>query len=60
MLVEPQSPVPQISEKVIKLMGGRPDKAIDCSGAEFSVQLAIEVSFVFVSDFQYTDYVREI
>lgn len=40
----------QVSEKVIECLGGRPDKAIDCSGAEFSVLLAIEVRYRWASD----------
>ncbi|KAK6631346.1 hypothetical protein RUM44_005872 [Polyplax serrata] len=42
LLSQAQSSVAQVSEKVIECLGGRPDKAIDCSGAEFSVLLAIE------------------
>ena len=44
VLIDTNSNVMDTTKKIIDLMGDCPDKAVDCSGAEFSVLLSIHVS----------------
>lgn len=44
VLVKPNEDVISVAKKIHDLVGDYPDKSIDCSGFEASIQLAIEVS----------------
>ena len=36
------------AKKVAKILGGAPERTIECSGAQFSVNLGVYVSYLFI------------
>jgi L-iditol 2-dehydrogenase len=45
LLLSRDSDEKEIVKKVHKLLGKEPDKSIECSGAEISIRIAIQVRF---------------